>query len=562
MTDILITQSLRDTQVTEAGKPVTYGIRLANAPSAPVTITITTDGQTLLANPHKPLYRWMRIMPIGDSITYGVIDSHKNTQSGGYRTYLWQHLKADPYRINFVGSQASGPSSIDRNHEGYRGKVIDDIMRSVDGKIAQQHPNVVLLLAGTNDIMQNRDLAHAPQRLGHFIDQIFKQSPETAVLVGMLPPNTRSADNPHQIQTFNAAIIHLVNQRAHHDQKVRCVDFSSRLSTRDLADQIHPGARGYQKMAKAWYDSLIGVLNGPDGMFLSRQQTFTFTPRNWQSAQTVTVVANDDQDTQGKHQGLILHQAQSADTRYDHQAITLPITVIDNDPGLILIPQQQPNLLNEGSTTTYEVMLSSQPAKKVVVHLLPDPQLRLSRSQLTFTPNNWKQPQTVEVKALEDNQIGGSHRSIIRHQIQSRDLQYQDLNVNRIAFTIADNDSLFNTVNTATPLALHQPKGFDSGADWLLQGHLFHPKTRGLKQADDGHLSNFGVLKNNSTESTQSFELSWTSAQQPIGLEADFFSQEGVLGNNLRNGLSAGHVNLFSNADALIGSSLTYNNAT
>ncbi|MFB9413576.1 hypothetical protein ACFFSQ_36150, partial [Dactylosporangium matsuzakiense] len=55
----------------------------------------------------------VRVMPLGDSITEG-------TQvPGGYRIGLWQRLAAGGYRVDFVGSQYNGPSSLgDHDHEG------------------------------------------------------------------------------------------------------------------------------------------------------------------------------------------------------------------------------------------------------------------------------------------------------------------------------------------------------------------------------------------------------------------------------------------------------------
>src|SRR3954453_23694983 len=48
----------------------------------------------------------VRVMPLGDSITEG-------TQvPGGYRIGLWQRLSGGGYRIDYVGSQFNGPSSL------------------------------------------------------------------------------------------------------------------------------------------------------------------------------------------------------------------------------------------------------------------------------------------------------------------------------------------------------------------------------------------------------------------------------------------------------------------
>ena len=57
-----------------------------------------------------------RIMPLGDSITYGY------PSSTGYRNYLWYKLRDAHYTVNFVGSQHDGYGyGFDVDHEGYGG---------------------------------------------------------------------------------------------------------------------------------------------------------------------------------------------------------------------------------------------------------------------------------------------------------------------------------------------------------------------------------------------------------------------------------------------------------
>jgi lysophospholipase L1-like esterase len=60
----------------------------------------------------------LKIMSLGDSITYGVIGTN-DRDSGGYRTELWNKLVADGLKVEFVGSQSSGPDGLsNKNHEG------------------------------------------------------------------------------------------------------------------------------------------------------------------------------------------------------------------------------------------------------------------------------------------------------------------------------------------------------------------------------------------------------------------------------------------------------------
>ena len=57
----------------------------------------------------------------------------------------------------------------------------------------------------------------------------------------------------------------------------------------------------------------------------------TFTPANWNVAQTVTVKAVDDAVVEGNHPGSISHATTSADTLYNNLVAPLTVNISDND---------------------------------------------------------------------------------------------------------------------------------------------------------------------------------------------------------------------------------------
>src|SRR4029453_15177699 len=81
-----------------------------------------------------------RGMPLGDAITEG-------TQvPGGDRIGLWQRLSGAGYRVDFVGTQFNGPSSLgDHDHQGHPGWRIDQIDASIPGWLGTALPRPVLL---------------------------------------------------------------------------------------------------------------------------------------------------------------------------------------------------------------------------------------------------------------------------------------------------------------------------------------------------------------------------------------------------------------------------------
>ncbi|WP_347605029.1 lectin [Acrocarpospora sp. B8E8] len=195
----------------------------------------------------------VRVMPLGDSITEG-------TQvPGGYRIGLWQRLAANRFTVDFVGSQFNGPSGLgDHDHEGHPGWRIDQIDANITGWARTHNPRTVLLHIGTNDVLQNHNVAGAPQRLSTLIDRITTAVPNADVFVATIIP-LASASQEAAARTFNAAVPGIVQNKVNAGKRVHLVDMHSKLTTSDLIDGIHPTAGGYDKMAAAWYAALQAV---------------------------------------------------------------------------------------------------------------------------------------------------------------------------------------------------------------------------------------------------------------------------------------------------------------
>ncbi|MEV4582022.1 lectin [Nonomuraea jabiensis] len=195
----------------------------------------------------------VRVMPLGDSITEG-------TQvPGGYRIGLWQRLAAGRYTVDFVGSQFNGPGNLgDHDHEGHPGWRIDQIDANITGWLRTYTPRTVLLHIGTNDVLQNYNVAGAPQRLSTLIDHITTAAPDADVFVATIIPLSNSGQES-AARTFNAAIPGIVQSKVNSGKRVHLVDMHSKLTTSDLIDGIHPTAGGYDKMAAAWYGALQSV---------------------------------------------------------------------------------------------------------------------------------------------------------------------------------------------------------------------------------------------------------------------------------------------------------------
>jgi lysophospholipase L1-like esterase len=195
------------------------------------------------------------IMPLGDSITYGV----DSTNGGGYRTYLWDELVAHGYNVQFVGSQAHGPATIETGNEGHPGYRIDAISRLVVARLEVYRPQIILLHIGTNDILQHASVSYTTTHLSMLINRITDTYPSAMLVVAQIIPLNRSGLDS-MVQAFNATIPALVQARDRLGKHVYYVNMYNAVSAKDLVDGIHPDDYGYERMSLVWYHILILLL--------------------------------------------------------------------------------------------------------------------------------------------------------------------------------------------------------------------------------------------------------------------------------------------------------------
>lgn len=194
-----------------------------------------------------------RILPLGDSITDGLIGGGSGT-NGGYRVPLFSISLTEGKDITFVGTRMNGPDTVDgqpfpKGHEGESGIKIEALSNKTflfDGD-----PNIVLLHIGTNDLFQN-EASGAPDRLESFIDEILAAMPDGLLVVAkLIPLPARESD----LTTYNAAVAALVEEKAQAGAHILLADqFTGFPEDTELPDGIHPNAAGYERMAGVWYD--------------------------------------------------------------------------------------------------------------------------------------------------------------------------------------------------------------------------------------------------------------------------------------------------------------------
>jgi lysophospholipase L1-like esterase len=190
----------------------------------------------------------LRIMPLGDSLTDGL------TVPGGYRVELWRQIAVAGLHDHFVGSLESGPGDLpERRHEGHSGLRIDQIQEHAAKWVSSAQPDVVLLMIGTNDVLQAHDLPGAKDRLGRLVDTILEAAPGVRLLLATLPPDDAAE---RQTREFNRAVPAIAHARA---ARVTLVDLHAALAgTPGLfpPGNCHPTVAGHRRIGDMWWSAI------------------------------------------------------------------------------------------------------------------------------------------------------------------------------------------------------------------------------------------------------------------------------------------------------------------
>ena len=235
---------------------------LVPSPTVSPTATPTLVTPTLTTVPQPtvtviPACKPLKIMPLGDSITYGEgIISY-----GGYRNLLGALLQSDGYLFDFVGSQKSGEDVLsDADNEGHPGWRIRNLMDAIDseGWLETYQPDLILLHIGSNDLRYGNPV-YAADNLSALLDDIIARLPEAHVIVATIIRTRWGSHFKHL--SFNNAIPRIVASKG---PRVSVVNMQDVPSKHDFTTLYHPNPRGYDKMAHAWEAAInaLGLKTG------------------------------------------------------------------------------------------------------------------------------------------------------------------------------------------------------------------------------------------------------------------------------------------------------------
>ena len=178
--------------------------------------------------------------------------------------------------------------------------------------------------------------------------------------------------------------------------------------------------------------------------------SLTFTPANWNTPQTVVITGLDDGSWDGDRTYRIQFQnSSSADPAYNGiNNSDIKVRNIDNEWGSFVIspePSGIPTLfVSENATIdTFTIVLSDAPSSDVTFDVYSDDttELAVNPTTITFTPANWNAPQTVTVQGVDDAIVDGDQEDKIKFtKAVSGDWMYNNRRPSDIRVLNTDND--------------------------------------------------------------------------------------------------------------------------
>ena len=175
--------------------------------------------------------------------------------------------------------------------------------------------------------------------------------------------------------------------------------------------------------------------------FTEREGSITFEPG--ETVKNITIAIADDKVVDPEETFSVTIDNVTGNGTLDAPR-TARITINDNEipvDAVLLAESEDSTQVGEASNgDSYELTLGRQPNSNVTINLTTDKQVSTDFSSLTFTPDNWNQPQTVNVNAIDDALVEGEHQGVISHTVSSDDAAFDGFALNNVTVNIQDND--------------------------------------------------------------------------------------------------------------------------
>ena len=259
---------------------------------------------------------------------------------------------------------------------------------------------------------------------------------------------------------------------------------------------------------------------------LSPTNTLTFSTGNWNVEQEVTVGAAEDADA---GEVTLSHGVSGADdpeyAALDADDVVVTVIPMTPDTPILQLGVAVSDLkltVPEGGSNTYTIVLSHQPSGDVTVTVnnpTDNSEVTATPRSLTFTTENWDEPQAVTVAAVQDGDAADDSATVI-HRVSGGG--YGDVSAPDVAVTVDDDETLGVVIS---PTAIAVQAGGSNTYTVVLGSLPSGDVTVTLAGHEGAVLSLAGIDNDNALTFTQD---NW-HAPQTVSVSADAEAQSSTI---------------------------------
>ena len=185
--------------------------------------------------------------------------------------------------------------------------------------------------------------------------------------------------------------------------------------------------------------------------------TLSFTNKNWNTYQTLTITGVDDNVTDGTQSYQIDFQLSTEDTKYSSLSLSsLSMSNKDDEVAGVEVGTISGNTTESGGTSTFTVKLNSQPEADVTISVSSSntDEGTVNPSSLGFSSSNWNTSQTVTVTGVDDSSDpvvdGNTSYKINLGNTVSSSTHYNDLKSGTLELSNTDSESPGVTLSSSS----------------------------------------------------------------------------------------------------------------
>jgi hypothetical protein len=432
---------------TEAGQTATFTMTIASQPSADVSISLTssdtTEGTVSPSSVTFTSLNWLTpqtitVTGVDDVLVDGTISYTIVTGSGVSADSNYNGLSVPEVSVQNDDNDTGvvEPSTISGNTTEGQGAATFTVVLT-----SQPSANVIIPLATSDDtegtvspssLTFNSENWSTPQTVT--VTGVNDDLDDGDIAYSIVLGTTTSSDaawngqNPADVSVTNtdndAAGITVSGISGSVSEAGGTATFTISLTTAPTSDVV------------------IGLTSSDPSEGTIDLASLTFTAANYSEPQTVTVTGADDSLQDGNQIFTITTAAAtSSDPNYNGlNPSDVAVTNLDNDTvGITLTYTNDSNRVTEGGASdTYTVALASEPADDVVITLTGDDQLTVSPEVLTFTAENYAEPQVVTIRGIIDGETEGTHAGAVSYVVTSTDENYDGYNLSNTLVQVYD----------------------------------------------------------------------------------------------------------------------------